>query len=131
MKISDFLSPDDILVTDAVDSKRQILKDMAEQAAKTSEVDAGTLFEVVLERENLGTGKQAFGERKQLRKGVDFGAEDKQPVDLVFMLLSPENSGADHLNALARISEVMKNQTTCAKLRKASTPADIYGILAK
>ncbi len=147
MKISDILKSSDVLVLNDVANKRQLLKDLAEQAAKSSNVDARTLFDVVLERENLGS--TAFGKGTALphgripeldktqtvfakiSNGTDFDAADGQKVDLVFMLLSPENSGADHLTALAEISRIIKSEEACAKLRKATTEAEIYKILTE
>jgi PTS system nitrogen regulatory IIA component len=54
---------------------------------------------------------------------------DSQPVDLVFVLLAPENAGADHLKALARVSRLLRNQATCEKLRAAKSAEAIYAIL--
>jgi PTS system nitrogen regulatory IIA component len=65
----------------------------------------------------------------RLESGLDYEAVDGQPVDLVFMLLAPENAGADHLKALARVSRLLRNQATCEKLRAANTAEAIYAIL--
>jgi PTS system nitrogen regulatory IIA component len=65
----------------------------------------------------------------RLESGVDYEAVDSQPVDLVFLLLAPENAGADHLKALARVSRLLRNQATCEKLRAAGTAEAIYAIL--
>jgi PTS system nitrogen regulatory IIA component len=65
----------------------------------------------------------------RLEGGLDYEAVDGQPVDLVFMLLAPENAGADHLKALARVSRLLRNQTLCEKLRAAATAEAIYAIL--
>lgn len=145
MKISDILNSADVLVIDDNVSKRQLLEILSEQAAKSSNVDARTLFDILLERENLGT--TAFGKGTALphgrvpelkatqavfakiKNGADFEAADGQKVDLVFMLLSPENSGADHLTALAAISKILKDEELCAKLRKASDTKHIYALL--
>jgi PTS system nitrogen regulatory IIA component len=54
---------------------------------------------------------------------------DSQPVDLVFMLLAPENAGADHLKALARVSRLLRDKQTCEMLRSAPTAEAIYAIL--
>ncbi|MDO4184747.1 MAG: PTS sugar transporter subunit IIA [Rhodospirillales bacterium] len=147
MKLSDILHATDVLVLDGVSSKRQLLQDLADHAAKTAGVDARTLFDVVLERENLGTTAMGKGIAlpharvpslkhtqalfAKVKGGVDFEAEDQRKADLVFMLLSPEDSGADHLNALAEISRVMKSDTECTKLRKATSSAEIYKILSE
>ena len=45
------------------------------------------------------------------------------------MLLAPENAGADHLKALARVSRLLRNQQICDKLRAASSAEAIYAIL--
>lgn len=147
MKISDILHVADVLVLDGVESKRHLLQDLADHAAQTSGVDARTLFDVVLERENLGTTALGKGvaipharvatlKRTQalfakVKDGVDFEAPDEKKVDLVFLLLSPENSGADHLDALAEISRIIKNDDKCARIREAEDSAEIYKILSE
>jgi PTS system nitrogen regulatory IIA component len=147
MKISDILNVADVITLDDISSKRELLQNLTTQAAKTANVDGRTLFDVVLERENLGTtafGKGTalpHGRIPELNKiqtvfakvngGADFDAADGQKVDLVFMLLSPENSGADHLMALAEMSKLIKNESTCSKLRKATSSSEIYKILTE
>ncbi len=147
MKISDILQAGDVLVLDGVSSKRELIQGLADHAAKTAKVDARTLFDAVLERENLGTTamgkgialpharvtalKHTQGLFAKIKGGVEFDAADEKKVDLVFLLLSPEDSGADHLNALAEISKIMKSDTECAKIRRATNSADIYKILSE
>jgi len=48
---------------------------------------------------------------------------------LVFLLLSPEGSGADHLTALAQISRILKDENTCEKLRQMNNGEEIYALL--
>ncbi len=67
----------------------------------------------------------------QLDHPVDFDAMDDQPVDLVFMLLAPEDAGADHLKALARVSRLLRNQAVCEKLRAAPQTATFYALLTE
>lgn len=112
---------------------------------KKTGVDKLTMFDVIQERENLGS--TAFGGGTalphgripglsnlkglfvRLDKGIDFNAADGKPVDLLFFLVSPENSGADHLSALAQISKILKDENRCAEIRNAKTAADIYRLL--
>lgn len=145
MNISDILSVDNIVIIDDATSKRQLLKDLSEKAAQTTGLTDRVLFDIVLERENLGStafgGGTAIphgripqldkvcGVFARLAKGVDFDAADKKTVDLVFMLLSPENSGADHLVALSKVSALIKNEDCCDKLRQAKTAKEIYKVL--
>jgi PTS system nitrogen regulatory IIA component len=56
---------------------------------------------------------------------------DDQPVDLIFLLLAPESAGADHLKALARISRLLRDAGTVAKLRASRDPSAIYSILTE
>ena len=62
----------------------------------------------------------------RLESAIDYEAVDGQPVDLVFMLLAPENAGADHLKALARVSRLLRNKQACEKLRAAQMRAKRY-----
>ena len=65
----------------------------------------------------------------RLEHAIDYEAVDSQPVDLVFMLLAPENAGADHLKALARVSRLLRDKSVCEKLRTAKSPEALYAIL--
>ena len=56
---------------------------------------------------------------------------DSKPVDLIFCLLVPEESGADHLKALARISKLLRNETVCVSLRDAKNAQEILEIIEK
>lgn len=147
MKISDILTISDVMVIDNVDSKKQLLKDMSIKIAEGTNIDGRSAFDVIVERENLGsTGfgggtalphgripglKKLKGVFAKLNQAINFDASDNQPVDLFFMLISPENSGADHLSALAQISKIIKDEECCDKIRKAQTSDEIYRILTK
>ena len=103
------------------------------------------IFETLVERERLGTtgvgagiaiphgrmaeAKTITGIFARLENGIDYEAVDSQPVDLVFMLLAPENAGADHLKALARVSRLLRDKAVCEKLRAAKTAEALYAIL--
>ena len=64
-----------------------------------------------------------------LESPVDFESVDDKPVDLIFMLLVPEDAGADHLKALARISRLMRNKEVCEKLRGTDSADALYALL--
>lgn len=59
------------------------------------------------------------------------GAGDDAPVDLVFALISPEEAGAQHLKALARISRVLRHAETRAHLRGAPDVKSAYLLLTQ
>ena len=145
MHISNILKEKNIFLGLKSTSKRDFLKDLAEKASEISGIDTMTIFDVVMERENLGS--TGFGDGTAMPHGrftdldkvyaffakpsyaVDFDAVDGKPVDLVFLLMSPENSGADHLTALAMLSRILKDEAVCSKLRKMSRTAEISALL--
>lgn len=145
MKLSEIMSGNSIFMGLKSNSKRQLLQDLANKAAEITGINERTIFDTVLERENLGS--TGFGEGTALPHGrfaeldkvygffaklnspVDFEAIDGKPVDLVFMLLSPEGNGADHLTALAQASRILKDESTRTKVRQISSSQEIYAIL--
>ncbi|HVO00696.1 MAG TPA: PTS IIA-like nitrogen regulatory protein PtsN [Candidatus Cybelea sp.] len=146
MEIEDLLpSPTHVLPRLKVGSKKQALQELAKRAGELTGVQERRIFDVLLERERLGTtgvgngiaiphGKLAevkamFGLFARLEHPVDFEAIDEQPVDLIFLLLAPEGAGADHLKALARVSRLLRDRSICEKLRGADQAEAIYALL--
>ena len=66
-----------------------------------------------------------------LEKPVDFGAADRQPVDIVFSLFAPENAGVEHLKALALVSRTLRDNSVCSKLRANTDAGTLYTILTE
>lgn len=145
MEITDLITPDRILPALKARSKKQALQELAAKAAQMTGVGERQIFEVLLERERLGTtgigsgvaiphGKLREIDRiyaifARLERPIDFEAIDDQPVDMVFLLLAPENASADHLKALARISRLLRDRSLCEKLRNARNRDAIYAVL--
>jgi PTS system nitrogen regulatory IIA component len=146
MEIEDLLSsPTQVMPRLKVSSKKQALQELARRAAEITGVHERQIFDVLLERERLGTTgvgngiaiphgkladvKQMFGLFARLEHPVDFEAIDEQPVDLIFLLLAPEGAGADHLKALARVSRLLRDRAICEKLRGADQAEAIYALL--
>ena len=145
MNIADLLAPDAVIPALKAQNKKQLLQELSVRAHGLTRISERRIFETLVERERLGTtgvgqgiaiphgrmaeAKAISGIFARLENGIDYEAVDSQPVDLVFMLLAPENAGADHLKALARVSRLLRNQQTCEKLRAASTAEALYAIL--
>lgn len=145
MKISEIVSPESVFIDMKANNKRHLLQELAEKAAGYAGIDKRVAVDSVWERENLGsTGygngtafpharidglKKVVAVFGRLSQPIDFNAVDGKPVDLVFLLISPENSGADHLTALATVSRVLKNPDICEKLRQAGSCQEIMAIL--
>ena len=147
MMITDLVAPEAILPALKVNSKKQALQELAARAASLTGQNERAVFEVLLQREKLGTtavgygvaiphGKlpkleKLFGLFARLERPIDFESMDGQPVDLVFLLLAPEGAGADHLKALALVSRTMRDPSICAKLRANTDPAKLHAILTE
>jgi len=146
MDISDFLQNDAVVKIRAT-SKKQLLQDLAKQAKVLTGLNDDKIFDVLLQREKLGStglgkgvaiphGKLSGlsslqGIFAKLDKPIDFDSADNSPVDLVFLLLAPEQAGADHLTALARISRYLRNQDNCEKLRNTDDQDGLYILLTQ
>ncbi|WP_225771036.1 MULTISPECIES: PTS IIA-like nitrogen regulatory protein PtsN [unclassified Inquilinus] len=143
----DFLRPEAILANLKAASKKQALQELARRAAELTGQHERFIFDVLLERERLGStgvgrgiaiphGKLphlqgVFGAFARLERPIDFDAVDEQPVDLVFLLLAPEGAGADHLKALARISRMLRDESLCEKLRGCQSADAIFALLSQ
>lgn len=147
MEIADLLAPDAVNPALRASGKKQLLQELAHHAARITQIPERRIFETLVERERLGsTGMgqgvaiphgrlsglgRIVGVFARLETPVAYEAVDDQPVDLVFLLLAPETAGADHLKALARVSRLLRNQSTCEKLRAATRAEVIYALLTE
>ncbi|MET3599131.1 PTS IIA-like nitrogen regulatory protein PtsN [Martelella mangrovi] len=145
MALDDLLKQEAIIPALKANSKKQLLQEMAARAETVTGVPEREIFEVVLQRERLGStgvgngiaiphGKLAnldhiCGVFARLQHPVNFEALDDQPVDLAFLLLAPEGAGADHLKALSRVARLLRDQELVKKLRASDTESAIYAFL--
>ncbi len=145
MELDKLLDPSRVYAKLPASSKKQALQELAKLAASETGKPQRLIFDALLERERLGTtgvgGGVAIphgtvpgldgiiGLFARLAKPVDFDAPDDQPVDMVFLLLAPETSGADHLKALARVSRLLRNAAACQKLRDCDDPRELFALL--
>lgn len=145
MTVSSLITPESVVAGLKGNGKKQVLQELSSHLARVSGLSDRAIFETLLQRERLGTtgvgqgiaiphGRIAgltrlVGLFARLARPVDFDALDGEPVDLVFVLLAPEDAGADHLQALARIARLFRGQTIAQKLRQTEDPAALYAIL--
>ena len=138
------IHPDAVAEID-VHNKRAILRQLAQVFGKGYGLDPELVFEQLEEREKLGsTGfgrgvaipharvrgpQRPVAALLKLKDPVDFAAADGLPVDLVFGLLSPENSGVTHLHALAAISRMVRDGRMHEALSEAPDAEALYGLL--
>ena len=146
MPLADLVAPNAIVPALRVNGKKQALQELAARAALLAGQNERAIFEILLQREKLGStavgngiaiphGKmpklnRLFGLFARLDRPIDFEALDGQPVDLVFLLLAPEAAGADHLKALARVARLLRDPEMARKLRDCRDAEAIYAVLA-
>ena len=138
------MKPEAVAIVEAAD-KQAILEQLSQTFAKSWGLDAAQVLEHLEERERLGsTGfgrgvaipharfpgvSRPVAALLKLRHPADFAAADGLPVDIVVGLLSPENSGATHLHALAAISRLMRDERVHEALSDAPDAEALYGLL--
>ena len=145
MLLSQLITPESIIPSLKVSTKKHALQELSERAAAISGLPPREIFDALLQRERLGStgigegiaiphGKLAkaraiFGIFARLARPVDFQAIDGVPVDLICLLIAPESAGADHLKALAATARLLRDPKVTAKLRAARDVTGLYAIL--
>jgi nitrogen PTS system EIIA component len=146
VEIADLLiGPDAVLANAKATGKKSLLAELAHRAAGLYGVEERRLFDLLVERERLGStgigggiaiphGRMPslacpHGLFARVSAPVDFGAIDERPVDIVFLLIAPEGAGADHLKALARVSRLLRDHALVDKLRATESADALYALL--
>lgn len=145
MQLGDFLDFDAITSRLSGGNKKSLLQQLATLASQQLGIKAPEILATVTEREQLGStgfgqgvaiphGKieglgRIYGLFARLGEAVDYKAIDARPVDLVFLLLSPADAGADHLKALAAISRVTRDAAMLEQMRGARSRDALAAVL--
>ena len=141
MKISDLLSPTDVMVDVRASNKRLLLQEFAAKAAAGLGLPVEKIASYLVKREDLGsTGigrgvaipharlpdlQRPYGLLAKLKQPVEFDAIDGQPVDIVFVLLLPAAAENEALAALALVARALRSPETLARLRAAKTTSEL------
>jgi PTS system nitrogen regulatory IIA component len=147
MELSKLLKPGAVRVVGHLTSKKRLFQELGDVAAQAYGLNASIAVDGLQERESLGpTGvghgialpharledlAGIVGIFLRLEKPLDFDSVDRQPVDLVFALFAPKDSGVDHLKALALVSRTMRDPAICGKLRANSDASKLHAILTE
>ncbi|MEM9754339.1 MAG: PTS sugar transporter subunit IIA [Pseudomonadota bacterium] len=145
MDLPRILKPEAVRVVTDVTSKKRLMQTIADVASGIVGLPQTTIFDALQDRESLGpTGvgqgvalpharlaglAEVHGAFLRLEHAIDFDSVDRQPVDLVFALFAPADSGVDHLKALALVSRTLRNEALCAKLRANSDAATLHTLI--
>ncbi|MCB2093281.1 MAG: PTS sugar transporter subunit IIA [Rhodobacteraceae bacterium] len=147
MKLTSLLRPAAVKVLGNATSKKRLFQDLGDIGLQVYGLDQQETIDALQERESLGPTGVGYGVALpharlegldsivgvfiRLDRPLDFDAVDRQPVDLVFALFAPKDSGVEHLKALALVSRTMRDAATCAKLRANNDPATLYAVLTE
>lgn len=145
--LHDLLSSQAVIPALRAMNKKQAIQQLASQAVSLWGLNERDVFEALLQRERLGStgigngiaiphGKlpavtRPVGLFARLEKPIDYDSVDGEPVDLMFLLLAPEEAGADHLKALARVARVLRDPAVTAQLRATRDSAALHALLTR
>ena len=162
MNLDTLISSDAVISNNDIKSKKRALELLAEQLAKEAtrinrlspsdpqksdqqedeEVDALEIFQLLTEREKLGSTsmghgvalphartnltEQAIGAFLKLENGIDFDSPDEQRTDLIFALMVPEHYTDEHLKILSYLATLFSDENFCREVRNTNGRKDIY-----
>ena len=145
MSIIDYLATDQIMVGVACSSKKQLIEQLAERAAELTGLCQRSLFEIVMRRERLGSTAigngiaiphavhqdltRVMGIIAVLTSPIDFDAQDRKPVDIVCLVIGPQNADSDHLKCVSSVARSLREVAICNQIRAAKTPNELIGHL--
>ncbi len=146
MELNQIILPEHILPDLRVSCKKQALQQLSAYAAPLADLDEADVFDALMQREKLGsTGvgggiaipharinglDKIIGVFARLSAPVEFDSVDDAPVDLICLLLTGEDAGANHLKALARVSRLLRDGEICTRLRGASNAETMFSLMA-
>ena len=131
---------------DAISSKKRLIENMSHYlAANTQAIAADPIFQALLERERLGStglGKgvaipharvpgitETIAAMMTLSTPINYDSADNQPVDIIFGLLVPEDGDQYHLEHLARLATLLRDEKTCETIRNTPDPEKLFNFL--
>lgn len=146
MRLSEIFKPQFVIPDLKAHDKKGVLEELLGSiTGQEGSLNRGTLLQVLLERERLGStgiGDGVALPHGKLRgldnlllsfgrsiDGLDFDSIDEQPAYLFFLLLAPENSAGMHLKSLAKISRMLKDGNLRQQLMRAKSREEIYRII--
>ena len=147
MNVKEMLSENSFLVGLKPSSKKHILEALCKLAEKELNISSRDILESLIKREKLGSTavgngiaiphatddsiKKPKGFVAILSSGLDFNANDDQPVDIIFLLLAPSNNGSEHLQALASVSRLLRNNELISKLRGCQNTESALAVISQ
>lgn len=147
MNLTDIIPLNNIYLDVNVSSKKALFKEVAAKISNKLNIDQNNLFEKLNEREKLGsTGigngiaiphgkvngiKKVFSLFLRTKSLIDFSSSDLLGVDVIFVIIAPEESKTDHLLALSEISKFLRKNKNKEALRKLKTNHEVFELLSQ
>lgn len=147
MEIADLMTAEAVLPAVKASGRKQALQEIGHRASDVYGLNCTAVIEGLLERERLGSTAMGGGVAipharmaeldsivgvfARFEKPIDFDSADGEGVDLMFALLAPEEAGADHLRALAKVSRIMRDQAVLDKLRSTADAHSLFALLTE
>ena len=143
MDLKRFLHPACSQCKVAVGSKKKALEVASETLAQQyPELDAGQIFDALVARERLGSTalgegvalphcrsplcQQPVAAVMLLEQAVDFDASDRQPVDIIFALVVPEEANDLHLQILSTLATAFNQPEYRARVRATDSDQALF-----
>lgn len=147
MNLADIIPLSNIYLNVNASSKKALFKEIAAKISNKLNIEQNNILEKLNERERLGsTGigngiaiphskingiKKVFSLFLRTKNLIDFSASDQLGVDIIFVIIAPEDSKTDHLLALSEISKFLRNNKNKESLRKLKTNHEIFKLISK
>ena len=141
MKIQKLIEPDNIFLDLAATDVESALAAVAEPFAPTLGLEPGKVVESLLERERLGSTSVGDGfaiphckvqglheialALGRFPRAVAFGSDNSDPVAFVFVVLSPLDQPAAHLQVLSQIARVLKRKELRSEILAAADAEEV------
>lgn len=145
MGISNIFSAADVILDARVSSKRNLLEILSTQAASRLERPQQEILDALQAREQIGSTALGQGVAlphaelrgtdppvmlfARLQRPIDFEARDDEPVDLVFLVLWPEEAGKGFLQTMSEICKALRDPQSLRSLRRMETPGEVVELL--
>ncbi|MBR4471626.1 MAG: PTS sugar transporter subunit IIA [Erysipelotrichaceae bacterium] len=146
MKITDLLAKKSIELSGKAENKEDVLKQIVDLMDASGKISDKKLYlEAVQAREEEGTTgvgqgiaiphgrcsgvKEAGLAAMVVKDGVEYNALDGKPVDLLFLIAAPENSGNVHLEILSKLATMLMDDKFVADLKNAGSPEEFLNII--
>ena len=142
-QLDQLLTPERTLCAGPELSKKRLFESAANFICEDqTSLESSEVYNSLLARERLGSTAlgdgiaiphcrisncdAAIGTLITLDQGIEFDAPDDEPVDILFLLLVPEQANQEHLDILAGLAQLLSNPDFCTGLREAGSNEELY-----